>query len=307
MWRISQLFFLFTLALAWAVAGPGRDAAWGQQVNWSSAKPSAAKRAKGRKKTPRQRARRRQKRKTVPLIPADLPLEARLKLMAELPTWKLWKLVEKKDGAAMLVLARRFDPAFPQARGVKKSLVEAARWYRRAAQKGLRDAQYRLARIVHEGGEGIRRSARTAAILYEAAARQGHVRAMFAIGWAYDKGEGVIANQAAARRWYRRAAEAGHAGAMTALGLMYLSGRGGPRDLKRAVAWLKKAAAADDAWAVNDLGVMYEMGWGVTRDLRQARKLFAAAVTLGVKPAESNLRRVMQALKALSGKADKRG
>lgn len=301
--RRFSSFFLYptmALAMAWAMIPHAQEEARAQSVNWQSAGPDAAKK-------PRQRANRRKKRKATPLIPAGLPLEERLRLMAELPTWKLWKLVEKKDAAAMLALARRFDPSFPQAKGVKKSLVEAARWYRRAAQKGLVDAQYRLARIVHEGGEGIRRSARIAAILYEAAAKQGHVRAMFATGWAYDKGEGVIADQAAARRWYRRAAEAGHVGAMTALGLMYLSGRGGARDLKAALAWLQKAAAAGDAWAVNDLGVMYEMGWGVTRDLRQARKLFAAAASLGVKPAEGNLRRVMQALKALSGKTDKRG
>ncbi len=204
------------------------------------------------------------------------------------------------DVAAMMRLARILDPAAGDVRmaGVRKSLAAAARWYRRAAQAGNRDAQFRLARIVHKGGKGIRQSAQTAFILYQAAARQGHVPAMVWVAWMLEHGEGTRRNPARAMAWYEKAAKAGNALAMTSLGLMHLTGATGVRDLRKAREWLEKAAAAGDAWAVNDLGAIHEKAWGVRQDLEQARQLYAQALEMGLEMAAANLKRVETRLAA---------
>ncbi len=201
------------------------------------------------------------------------------------------------DVAAMLRLARAHDPdsiGF-EIPGARKSLVEAARWYRRAAQAGNAQAQYRLARIVHLGGKGIRQSASTALVLYRAAARQGHPQAMLWLGWALMHGEGTRKDPEKARKWFRKAADAGERRAMTALGLMFLTGEGAPRNLKLAREWFVRAARQQEAWAINDLAAMHEMGWGIPKNLEKAAALYEKASRLGLRQAAANLARLRSA------------
>src|SRR5262245_3648465 len=47
------------------------------------------------------------------------------------------------------------------------SKVEAAKWYRKAADQGSAEAMFRLARIVSGGAEGIKKNLDLAAKLYE--------------------------------------------------------------------------------------------------------------------------------------------
>lgn len=72
----------------------------------------------------------------------------------------------------MLEIAEMYE----KGEGVKRSDSEAIKWYRRAAKKGLSEAQYIL-------------------------------------GSRYAKGIGVTANLKQAAKWYRLAAEMGHSGA----------------------------------------------------------------------------------------------
>jgi TPR repeat protein len=95
---------------------------------------------------------------------------------------------------------------YAKGEGVPKDDAEAVKWYRKAAEQGLAEAQYNL-------------------------------------GVMYDEGEGVPKDDAEAVKWYRKAAEQGLAEAQYNLGVMYAKGRGVPRNDVAAYAWMNLAAA----------------------------------------------------------------
>ena len=98
------------------------------------------------------------------------------------------------------------DSCTPAARASPEDDVEAARWYRLAAEQGNAGAQVNL-------------------------------------GFMYYQGEGVPEDDAEAMRWYQLAAEQGEVVAQSNLGLMYAQDGGVPRDAVHAYAWLSIAAA----------------------------------------------------------------
>ena len=66
---------------------------------------------------------------------------------------------------------------FAQGRGVAQSDVEAARWFRKAADQGNAGAQYNLG-IMFAQGHGVAQSDVQAVWWYRKAADQGHVQAL---------------------------------------------------------------------------------------------------------------------------------
>ena len=82
---------------------------------------------------------------------------------------------------------------------------DASRWFRRAAERGHAEAQYRLG-LMYLNGQGVRQ--------------------------AYD----------ASARWLREAADQGHALAQRDLAVLCFKGQGVPRDHAATVEWLKRAA-----------------------------------------------------------------
>lgn len=78
------------------------------------------------------------------------------------------------------------------------------------------------------------------------AARQGHARSQFEVGFDYATGRGVATDYREALTWYTRAAKQGHASAAHNLGVMYMDGQGVPQDLTRAVEYLEKAIELSD-------------------------------------------------------------
>src|SRR5262245_26074159 len=86
---------------------------------------------------------------------------------------KKLKLAKIGDQAAQVAVGRAYEFGID----VNKSKLEAAQWYRKAAAQGNLEGQFRLARLVHGGGDGLQKSPEMAAKLYEATARQGHLEA----------------------------------------------------------------------------------------------------------------------------------
>ena len=127
--------------------------------------------------------------------------------------------------------------------GLPQDGVEAARWYRLAAEQELVLAQYRLGLLYANG-----------------ASRFGHA-------------EGV--------RWLRLAADQGLADAQYNLGVMYANGRGVPRDDAEAVRLLNLAAGQQYANAQYGLGLMYADGRGVPKNDAEAVHLFRLASRQG--------------------------
>ena len=92
-------------------------------------------------------------------------------------------------------------------------------------------------------GEEVPENHVEAARWFRPAAEQGHAVAQYYLGYMYSRGEGMPRDDAKAVFWYRQAAERGHAGAQHNLAFMYAAGRGLPKDEVQAYAWFSVSAA----------------------------------------------------------------
>ena len=192
---------------------------------------------------------------------------------------------------------------------------DAARWYRRAAERGHAEAQFQLG-LMYLNGQGVRHAYDAAACWLREAADHGHALAQRNLAVLYFKGEGVPRDHAAAVEWLNRAAcqgcvsaqmdlarvylkgdgvqnpaaavawlqplaEAGHRDAQYYLGLMYYDGRGVSRDPAVAAMWLRRAADQRHHEAEYRLGLMYRDGMGVLQDFGNAAGCLRSAAACG--------------------------
>ncbi|MCR5348603.1 MAG: TIR domain-containing protein [Bacilli bacterium] len=148
----------------------------------------------------------------------------------------LLELAEKGDAQAMLELG----DCFVEGEGVEQSLEDAANWYQKAADNGLKEAEEKAAKC------------------YLALAREGDPLYMFNIGLCYCNGEGVEQSYEKGAEWYKKAADLGNAGAMNNLGLLYRHGQGVKASARQAAIWFKKAAENDNPNGFTNLGLLYE-------------------------------------------------
>ena len=105
------------------------------------------------------------------------------------------------------VLARDFEKGIEAYdRG---DYVEAAKWYRLAAEQGNKVAQNNLG-VLYAEGNGVPQDYTEAAKWYRLAAEQGYSRAQYKLGASYDAGYGVPQDYILAHMWYNIAASFGH-------------------------------------------------------------------------------------------------
>ncbi len=112
------------------------------------------------------------------------------------------------------------------------------------AEKGLADAQYRLA-IMYQNGLGVVRNELFALKWMIAAANQNLPYAQHGLGFMYMEGDCVAKNGEKAVSWFTKAADQGMAGSQTTLAMMYETGNGVDKDMDKAKAWYKKAGFAE--------------------------------------------------------------
>ena len=134
---------------------------------------------------------------------------------------------------------------------------QAARWYRTAADQGLREAQFE-AGFMHERGNLLEKNLAEAARYYRLAADKGHAMAQNNLGHLYLQGAGVSKDLNEAAKWYRKSAEQGEAYGQSNLAWMYETGTGVPKNKDEARAWYRKAAEQGFAQAQFRLGHMSE-------------------------------------------------
>ena len=79
-----------------------------------------------------------------------------------------------------------------------------------------------------------------AAMFYRVAAEKGHMGAQFELGSMYQVGDGVEKNNFQAAKWYRRAAKQGHGEAMCRLANLYQRGLGMRKNGLTALFWKLK-------------------------------------------------------------------
>jgi len=93
-----------------------------------------------------------------------------------------------------------------------------------------------------ETGDGCPVDLEHAAHLYRRAAFRGLAEAQHALAFLYATGQGVIMDEGLAVRWFEAAAGQGHISAQHNLGVMYAEGRGVEQDEKAAIRWFYQAA-----------------------------------------------------------------
>jgi hypothetical protein len=89
---------------------------------------------------------------------------------------------------------------------------------------------------------------------YRKAAEQGYSEAQFRLGVRYLIGKKIVAKDySKAFKWFRKAAEQGHARAQGKLGDMYDQGKSVRKDRDKAISWWKKAALQGNKFAIDRL------------------------------------------------------
>jgi len=145
------------------------------------------------------------------------------------------------DGAAAYEVAVRFA----EGRGVPVNMDEAARWYERAASKGLTPAQFRYASLL-EKGQGVKKDLAQARRLYLAAASKGNSKAMHNLAVLYAEGIDGKPDFGTAVQWFRKAAQRGIADSQYNLGVLCARGLGTDKSYAEAYKWFALAAAQGD-------------------------------------------------------------
>lgn len=131
---------------------------------------------------------------------------------------------------------RKLGMAYDSGQGVPRDLIEAARWYTRAAEQGDAIAQNNLGSL-YLNGEGVEKDHTQAAFWFKKSADQKNAMAQNSLGLLYDEGRGVAKDKAEAVKLYTLSAEQGYTAAMLNLGILYSRGDGVPKDLVQAYMW----------------------------------------------------------------------
>lgn len=162
--------------------------------------------------------------------------------------------------------------------GVTVSGVEAAKWYRKAADKGVAGAQYNLG-ILYDQGNGVKEDAAEAAKWMRKAADLNDPQAQFSLAYFYQMGRGVKKDPSEAFKWYKRSAEQGHAISYLAMGFSLRDGSGVPPNKVEALKWFELASASLQEGMMRDVAsrardrMQAKMN---ATEIAQAEKLVAA-------------------------------
>jgi localization factor PodJL len=145
------------------------------------------------------------------------------------------------DAAAAYEVAVRFADG----RLVPANYEDAARWFERAAKKGLAPAQFRLGTL-YEKGVGVKKDLVAARDLYREAAEQGHGKAMHNLAVLYAEGVDGASDYRTAAQWFRRAADHGITDSQYNLAVLYARGIGVEQNFAEAYKWFFLAANSGD-------------------------------------------------------------
>lgn len=165
--------------------------------------------------------------------------------------------------------------------GVDQDLLQAKKWYEKAAKQDQPDAQYALAALYYYDNGVIKQNYAEAKKWFEKAAYNGDDYAMNLLGYMYEQGHGTKQDYDEALRWYLKAADKNNVYAQRNLGLLYLNGNGVRQNYKLAKEWLEKSAEQNNSTAKACLAYLYIDGLGVNQNYTEAKKWLDSAVEQG--------------------------
>lgn len=165
----------------------------------------------------------------------------------------------------------------------------ARRYWEPVARHGHVRSQYYMG-LLHDS-HGFLANPVQAAIWFRMAAQQGMPEAQHKLALAYARGDGVVQNLPQARRWWLRAAQQGNTESQYNLGVIYTLGENGiMRDTHKAAHWWRQAALSGDPMAQYNLGTLYASGDAGRTDLCQALHWWQRSRQNGFEQAEVALR-----------------
>jgi TPR repeat protein len=131
---------------------------------------------------------------------------------------------------------------------LNRDMVEAIKWYRRAAEKGNAEAQVKLADRLSTA-ETMPRNYDEARSWCELAAAKDYAPGAYCLGRFYRIGLGVSRDPQAAEKWFQKGAWLGDGHSMLQLGEMYQNGEGVKANRITAYTWMLLALSCRDAEA----------------------------------------------------------
>ena len=173
-------------------------------------------------------------------------------------------------------------------KGVKKDDAEAARWFQRAVAAGFPLAQHNLG-IMYLKGWGTEKDPQHGVDLLMRAANGGLAVSQFDIALQCLKGDLLPKNPELSLKWLRKAAHQGLPSANALLGIAYEKGEGTKADLSKALKFYREASDQGSPIAENNLGRLYMDGRGVPKDTHEAMRLFRASAQQGNRESYLNM------------------
>lgn len=189
---------------------------------------------------------------------------------------------------AQYQLARVYDAS----REGKHPNKEVVAILEKASSAGQTDAQVYLGRIYEFGRKGIARDVRRAEVLYSLAAAKGSNEAMRRLEAIYQASKDGYVKAVQADddvAWLDKSVEQGNAEAALRLAEMSLRGEKVPKNAKRAAELYQIAADAGSVQAQSELGALYAEGEGVAQNNEKAVELLTAAAKQGYVEAQRKL------------------
>jgi tetratricopeptide (TPR) repeat protein len=142
-------------------------------------------------------------------------------------------------------------------KGVPQDDIQAAQWYRKAADQKFAQAEVALGSLYVTGGVGVPAKPAEATQLFLSAAQAGNADGQLNVGISYEQGFGIAQSYPEALNWYRLAAAQGNDDAALNLGYLYHEGLGTAKDNDTAARWYRVAADRGSNMAQLNLGLMH--------------------------------------------------
>ena len=168
--------------------------------------------------------------------------------------------------------------------GVQKDPVEAARWFKQAAEQGNHPAELKYAECLASGA-GVEKDPVEAARWFKQAADRGSHQAELKYAECLASGAGVEKNPVEAAKLFRRAADSGVAEAAIRYSECLKYGIGVTKSPEEARKWFSKAIEVGSGKWLYQLSKRLTTGDGVKKDVKGAREALVAAVDRGVSQA----------------------
>ncbi|MCK4587104.1 MAG: sel1 repeat family protein [Gammaproteobacteria bacterium] len=204
---------------------------------------------------------------------------------------------EQGSAGAEHMLMRLFSEGKLQSADLNR---ETLKWTRKAAENGIKQAQFELAEIYAKKQGNVK----DAIQWYRLAANQNHPDAFFELGEIYNHGaKNVEADTQKSTRMYQIAAsefdvyaQKGNAKYQYTLAKMYQHSKGVRKNIRLAIKWMGKSAQQGHAVAQLELGRLYAKGDDVPRDINQAKHWLTLAAAQGTGSASTSATAILNEL-----------